>query len=55
VADEFARRFPDVDYFPSFEMAQGTQPDRAFLGDGRHPTRELSTRIAGLFESAYFG
>ena len=53
-AEEFARMFPNVDYFPSFEIAQGTRPEIAYLPDGRHPTRALSERIVSVFRHAYY-
>jgi hypothetical protein len=54
-ADAFARRFANVDYFPSFEIAQGTRLEHACLGDGRHPTAVLGQRIVDLFQQAYYG
>jgi hypothetical protein len=53
-AEDFARMFPNVDYFPSFEIAMGTRPETAFLHDGRHPTRALSERIVRVFRDAYY-
>lgn len=54
VADEFARGYANVDYFPSFEAAMGTERGRAFLADGRHPTRAMSEAIVQSFERAYY-
>jgi GSCFA family len=53
-ADAFARRFANVDYFPSFEIAQGTRMEHACLADGRHPTPALGQRIVELFQQAYY-
>jgi GSCFA family len=54
VAEAFARRFANVDYFPSFEIAQGTRIEHACLADGRHPTAALGQRIVELFQQAYY-
>lgn len=53
VAQEFAARHPDVDYFPSFEMVAYAEHTRAWEWDGRHVKPRMVAHIMSAFRQHY--
>ena len=53
-AAEFARKFDDVDYFPSYEMVTYSDPRLAFAEDFRHVSPKMVETITGHFVDHYF-
>lgn len=53
-AEEFARAYDDVDYYPSYEMAINSDPEFAFLDDKRHVSTEMVKHIVTAFLRAYY-
>lgn len=52
-AEEFARENERVDYFPSFEMANYSDPALVWESDRRHVTRPFVGEIISAFKQAY--
>lgn len=54
-ADAFQVRHPDVDYFPSYEIATLTSRSFAYAPDCLHVTDRVVSHIMGQFLDAYLG
>jgi hypothetical protein len=55
VAEEAARRHPDVDYFASYDMVMlNLGAETMYEADGRHLRPWVPERVAGLFVQRYF-
>lgn len=52
-ATSWSRTHENVNYFPSFEMAYYSHPDKAWLEDRRHPSVELVSHIIDCFLRHY--
>ena len=53
VAEAFANKFDDVDYFPSYEMVTLADPKYAWLPDNRHVNPEFVQKIMQIFKENY--
>lgn len=54
-AGEFAAQYPDVDYFPSYEMVMSTDPALAWQDDRVHVAAPVVDAVINHFVAAYFG
>jgi hypothetical protein len=53
-AEEFAKRCPEVYYFPSYEVVTNCSKD-PWTADQRHVTRETVANVMSLFDKMYVG
>lgn len=53
VAQAFAAKHPEVDYFPSYEMVTLSNRSEAWTPDGRHVNQFLVKEIMSLFTTSY--
>lgn len=54
-AGEFAAEYPNVDYFPSYEMVMSTSPEIAWQDDRVHVAPAVVDAVIGRFVETYFG
>jgi hypothetical protein len=54
-AHKFSSLYPNVDYFPSYEMVTCSDPNLAYHPDRRHVARDMVDQITELFCQRYFG
>lgn len=52
-AEEWAAAHENVHYFPSYEIALNSSPEKVWWADGRHVQGDLAKYIIGLFTEAY--
>ena len=53
VADEWAARHPNIDYFPSYEIVMNSDRGLAWADDGRHVQGDVVRHIMATFSGAY--